>query len=136
MIKEVVFYQAQCDVCGALDDGGEFSAWAAADDARTVACDAEWTEFQVKVPTTTPRGSNIYIVTRDGQEPFLERSILVCGAHTGDGVHWCAKCEDDLNEDEWSVSVRGDQISQTCPNRHLNEIRFANPETHVEGSEQ
>lgn len=134
MIKEVMFYQAVCDICGNVDDGGEFSAWSTADDARMVAVEADWIEIQVRVPTTTPRGSNIYVVTRDGHEPFLERSILICPSHA-ERHHrgWCSTCEEDIDESGWAFSFApngGEAIVQRCRNGHPNAIDLV-PEPHV-----
>jgi len=127
-IKEVMFYQAQCDACGALDDDGDFSAWSEPDHARMTACESGWVEIEVKVPATAS-GHAIYMVRREGQPAFKERSILLCPDHGGDGINWCAICEDDLDLTNWHITDRGHEISQTCQNRHLNKISLT-PESH------
>lgn len=121
MIKEVTYYQAQCDVCGYIDAEGEFSAWMDPDQARMTAVDANWIEIEVQAHSTA-EGGHIYIVKREGQAPYRERSILICYAHDGAGIHWCATCEDDLDESKWTLWPTGNRISQTCQNRHENRI--------------
>lgn len=121
MIKEIVYYQAQCDVCGYVDAEGEFSAWADPDSARMAAVDAEWTEIEV-LAASHAEGGHVYIVKREGQTPYRERSILLCHDHHGDGIDWCKTCEDDLDESNWALWPNGNRISQTCPNRHENRI--------------
>lgn len=124
MIREVTYYQAECDVCKALNDYGEYAAWSAADDARSTAIECEWTEITIRVADDA-EGPNIYTVKRDGEEPFKERSILLCDQHTGDGVLWCDECEEDLDENKWRFSLAGNYLLQNCPKGHLNQIRLS-----------
>lgn len=123
MIREVTYYQAQCDVCGAVDDGGEFSAWSEPDDARMTAVDAEWTEIEVPVPNDAESGE-IYRYTPEGRTPYNVRSILLCRDHVGDGVFWCSTCEDDLDESQWALVEGEEAIMQVCSGGHENTIRL------------
>lgn len=122
MIREVTYYQAQCDVCGRVDDGWEFSAWAAPDSARMSALDGDdWTEIEARCPDTED-GGNVYQVTpTNGGQPYSYRSILICTEHRGDGVQWCRDCDEDLAEDAWIIGDDGD-AEQACPNGHWNAI--------------
>lgn len=139
MIKAVTFFQAQCDICGNLDDGGEYSAWISPENARTVAIqEAEWVEIKVRAPSTTPRGPHVYVVSREGQKPSLERSILICERAGHHGTDWCQACEDDLDESGWAFSFApngGEAIVQTCPAGHSNAIDLTS-ESAVDRSEQ
>lgn len=123
-IRSVTYYQAACDKCGHVDDGGEFSAWVDPDQARMAALDCGWTELEVRVPDTES-GPSIYAVIPggpgSGNPTHRERSILLCEDHTGDGVTWCARCEDDLDESAWTLNPTGELV-QKCPNDHLNTI--------------
>ncbi|ALJ19556.1 hypothetical protein [Microbacterium sp. No. 7] len=122
MIKEAIYYQAQCDVCGTVDDGGTYSAYLEPDHARMAAVDsAEWTEIEVRV-SDDAEGGEIYTYAPDGQAPFKKRSILICQGHNGAGIGWCSTCEDDLDEATWVITADGRTILQTCPNRHLNTV--------------
>lgn len=122
MIREVTYYQAVCDVCGAVDDGGEFSAWADPDSARMSALDGDdWTEVEAAVlPGIT--GPAVYKISGDlDQPPRCIRSILICAEHHGDGVEWCRDCDEDLPEDAWNMTPDG-HAEQACPNGHWNAI--------------
>lgn len=121
MIREVTYYQAQCDRCGTVDDGGEFSAWIEPDHARMTATDSCWIEIEVDAPSGA-EGANVYTYTPEGKPSYKRLSILLCESCQGDGIQWCAKCEDDLDEAKWTLWPSGNRISQTCPNRHENRI--------------
>lgn len=121
MIREVTYYQAQCDKCGTVDDGGEFSAWSEPDHARMTATDSCWFEIGVDAPSRM-EGANVYTYTPEGKPSYKRLSILLCESCQGDGVLWCEKCEDDLDEAGWALWPSGKRISQTCPNGHGNHI--------------
>lgn len=123
MIKEVAYYQAQCDVCGYVDAEGEFSAWMTPEEARMTVIDAHWTEITVLAPSYA-EGPHSYIRKRASQPPNQERSILICREHDGAGIHRCKTCEDDLDESNWALWPSRNRISQTCPNRHENRVEL------------
>lgn len=122
MIQPVTYYQAVCDVCGTVDDDGEYSAWGDPDTARMSAVDVGWTELTVPaLPGTS--GPSVYRVQRSlDSPPVVERSILVCEAHSGDGLHWCATCDEDLDPKAWQPHFG--PIIQACPNQHRNVVRL------------
>lgn len=128
MIREVTYYQAQCDRCGMVDDGGDFSAWSEADSARMSSCDSGWNEIEVRVPDSA-EGASIYRHTpMSGDAPYSSRSILLCENCQGNGVAWCWRCEDDLDEAKWAVTIGGDAIVNTCPNLHPNTLILDSPD--------
>ena len=118
MIQPVTYYQAVCDICGTVDDDGEYSAWANEDTARMSAVDCGWTELTVPaLPGTS--GPSVYRVQRTlDSPPIVERSILICEDHPGDGLHWCATCDDALDPKAWQPNLR--QQLQVCANNHRN----------------
>lgn len=126
MIRDVTYYQAQCDRCGSVDDGGDFSAWGEAEFARMAALNGGWAEIDVRVANGA-RGSNIHAVTPlSGDSTHLIRSILLCTSCQGDGVDWCAQCEADLEGTKWAITSRHQRaIENTCPDGHRNTISFA-----------
>ena len=123
-IREVTYYQAKCDMCGVVDNEGDYSAWADADSARMEATGSEWTEIEVTVSDDVT-GAAVYRVSREGQEPFNQLSVLICRDHTGYGIHWCATCEEDLDESGWTHIAQDDAIGNVCPEGHANFISLA-----------
>lgn len=122
MIREVTYYQAQCDVCGHVYDGGEYSAWYDPDSARMSALDEDdWIEVEARCPDTEDGGSIYRRTPIDGGQPYSCRSILICTEHHGDGVQWCRVCDEDLPEVAWNIGDSGD-AELACINGHLNTI--------------
>lgn len=122
-IRPVTYYQAVCDRCGHVNDGGDYSAWSDIDEARMDAVEAGWTELSVRVPSTTPMAAPSYIVRPGGKgEGHLERSFLVCEDHTYVGS--CARCDDDLDEYGWAIPTHSSALVQTCPSGHINTIKL------------
>lgn len=120
MILTPTYYQAQCDVCGAVDSGGEYAAWAEPDAARMGAIDAGWTEIEVRDHGGS-LGPNVYIVRPLSGEPeYKECSILICEDHSDTPAGWCATCDADLPESGWTLIQPC--LIQTCPSGHLNHI--------------
>lgn len=102
-IRSVTYYQAVCDICGTVDDGGDYSAFSASETAQINATECtEWREI-------TWRGGD----------------YLVCNDHSGDGVDWCAACDDDLDLDGWSLV--GGVLVQSCENGHESRIEVHVP---------
>lgn len=99
-IRSVTYYQVQCDACGAVDDGGEYSAWSEPDAAVQAAESADW------LCLTDVAGVAYHL----------------CDGHL-EGVLWCATCEEDLDADAWTRVADG-RISQVCVEGHLNRIRI------------
>lgn len=127
MIREVTYYQAVCDVCGAVDDGGEFSAFSDPDTARMGATDSsEWTELEVPVPPGAS-GPGVYEYRLPGRPPRRARSVLVCCSHSGDGIQWCARCDGDLDEAGWSLADDGTSLTSRCACGYLN-VAWLDPE--------
>lgn len=121
--RPVTFYKAVCDVDGEVHEHMEFGAWADADEAVEQAANDGWIELEVRLSGWPEKYDSIRI---DTGEKF--RSILLCGKHSGDGVEWCATCEDDLQENKWRLSENGDRVTQTCAAGHESVIILAGGE--------
>lgn len=127
MIAAVTYYQAVCDVCGYVDEDGEYSAYSDPDTARMTALDYAWAE--ILVPSETNAGLDVYTFRSwDGGAPRYERSILLCQKHTGDGVLWCAICEEDLDERGWTLQGLT-VLTQTCSEGHVSTISLRSEES-------
>lgn len=122
MIREVTYHQAVCDVCGRVDEGGEFSASADPDSARMAALGwGDWIEIEARCPDSEDGGSIYRATPLNGGQPYSYRSILICTEHPGDGVLRCRDCDEDLPEDAWNIGDSGD-AELACINGHWNAV--------------